>query len=65
MEFFMADYIVCHKKRNSPRLNVRICEEKCPSKGVCSDYLAYAKVPVNQEQVPVSPEVSSMALTAP
>lgn len=64
MEFLMTDYIVCHKKRNSPRLNVRICQEKCPYKPVCKDYLAQMKLPVKQEEVTVSPETSPLVLPA-
>ena len=60
----MADYVVCHKKRNSPRLNVRICQEKCTYKSVCKDYLAQVKLPVEQEEVTVSPETSPMVLPA-
>jgi hypothetical protein len=56
----MTDYIVCHKKRNSPRLNVRICEEKCASKPVCKDYLALVKPPITQEQLPVPQEGLSL-----
>ena len=29
----MSDYIVCQKKRNNPRMDVRICERRCPQKG--------------------------------
>jgi hypothetical protein len=60
----MADYIVCHKKRNSPRLNVRICQEKCPYKPACKDYLAQMKLPIKQEGVTVPLEISPMVLPA-
>jgi hypothetical protein len=53
----MTDYIVCHKKRNSPRLNVRICQEKCPLKDGCKEYLAFLEAPVAQEQVSPTPVI--------
>lgn len=61
----MAEYIVCTRKRNSPRLNVRICKEKCPYKDDCKEYLSYQKVsseppPVHgaHEQAPVIAAIS-------
>ena len=36
----MSDYIVCLKKRNNPRMNVRVCQHKCPDKEDCKAYLA-------------------------
>jgi len=47
----MADYIVCHNKRNSPRLNVRICLEKCPLRHECKEYKAYLKASREKTQV--------------
>ena len=61
----MTDYIVCHKKRNSPRLNVRICEERCEYKNDCKEYLDYLRLPVNQKPLPLSPEELPMALSVP
>lgn len=52
----MAEYIVCNRKRNSPRLNVRICKEKCPFKDDCKEYLAYQKMSTEPHQAHVSPE---------
>lgn len=34
----MPDYIVCRRKRNNPRIDVRVCEQKCPLKEECKDY---------------------------
>ncbi|MBN2125951.1 MAG: hypothetical protein JW821_16760 [Deltaproteobacteria bacterium] len=36
----MSRYIVCHRKRNNPRMDIRICEKKCPVKDECKDFLA-------------------------
>jgi hypothetical protein len=43
----MTHYIVCSKKRNSPRLNVRICQQKCVLKENCKEYLSYLRSPLN------------------
>lgn len=37
----MPNYIVCQKKRNNPRMDVRICEKKCDQKYNCSEYIAF------------------------
>ena len=39
----MAVYLPCEKKRNAPRMDVRICEYKCEQKGNCSQFQAYLK----------------------
>jgi hypothetical protein len=62
---FMADYIVCHRKRNSPRLNVRICQEKCPFKEDCKEYMAYLKMSVHQNTEALSRESAPVVLAAP
>jgi len=60
----MTGYIVCHKKRNAPRINVRICQEKCPLKNECQEYSNYLKVSTSQKPIPVSAEVPPVALAA-
>jgi len=66
MEEFMADYIVCHKKRNAPRINIRICEEKCPLKNECKEYSGYLiKISVTHKPTPLSAEAPPVALAAP
>jgi hypothetical protein len=61
----MTDYIVCLRKRNSPRLSVRICKEKCPFKDTCKEYLAYQKMSVKPEQVPVPHDSTPVAAALP
>jgi hypothetical protein len=61
----MSDYIVCRKKRNAPRLSVRVCQERCTLKNKCNEYVAYLKVPIKQEQHSVSPENTPVTLTPP
>lgn len=58
----MADYIVCQKKRNSPRLSIRICMEKCPDKDNCTEYQAALKH-IAQTDAPVYRESRNPALS--
>ncbi len=61
----MSEYIVCLRKRNSPRLSIRICQEKCPFKDNCKEYLAYQKMSVQPGQVPVSHDSTPVAVALP
>lgn len=38
------DYITCERRKNSPQINVLICEKKCKQLNTCSAYLSYAKM---------------------
>lgn len=61
----MTEYIVCLKKRNSPRLNVRICQEKCPFRDDCKEYLAYQKLSIPPSQVSVSHDSTPAVMALP
>lgn len=37
------DYITCERRKNSPKLNVLICEKKCEYAEACKTYLNYLK----------------------
>jgi len=37
----MSFYIVCQKKRNNPRMDVRICQKKCDMKDGCKEFLSH------------------------
>jgi hypothetical protein len=65
MEVTMAEYIVCHSKRNSPRLNVRICQEKCPLKDECKEYMAYLKASADKKLSLALIENMPVALASP
>ncbi|MBN1625150.1 MAG: hypothetical protein JW944_01385 [Deltaproteobacteria bacterium] len=39
----MSFYIVCQKKRNNPRMDIRICEKKCELKDECEEFQAYKR----------------------
>ena len=47
----MADYLFCTRKKNNPRINVRICKEKCPLKDRCPEFLAYQERSGNQSSI--------------
>jgi hypothetical protein len=36
----MTDYIVCQRKRNNPRMNIRVCQHKCPDKETCEAFVS-------------------------
>jgi hypothetical protein len=38
------DYITCEKRKNSPKINVLICEKKCQEAKTCKAYLNYLQV---------------------
>jgi hypothetical protein len=56
----MPDYIVCQKKRNNPRMDVRICERRCPDKGECKEYLAHNRAAL--QAASPSPQAEAPAL---
>ena len=60
----MPDYIVCQKKRNNPRMDVRICERRCPQKGECKEYLAHHRVAPLGAQPPLQTDAPSVELEA-
>jgi hypothetical protein len=45
----MPVYIVCHKKRNNPRVDVRICEMKCPVKEECREFASRRNISDDKE----------------
>jgi hypothetical protein len=34
-------YILCQRKRNLPRVDVRVCEARCEQREVCKEFRAY------------------------
>jgi hypothetical protein len=37
----MSHYIVCYRKRNNPRMDIRVCEQKCPVREDCKEFTAH------------------------
>ena len=40
----MSIYIVCLKKRNNPRIDIRVCQKKCDLKDDCKEYISLLKI---------------------
>ena len=62
----MTHHIVCKKKRNNPRMDVRICERKCDLKDECEEYkdhIASRQIPkayiINKED-PIAQKVEGL-----
>jgi hypothetical protein len=60
----MADYIVCRRKRNNPRMDVRICERRCPLKEECKEFLAHHEITPPQKETAPKPLPPSVELEA-
>ena len=59
----MSTYLVCHKKRNNPRIDIRICMKKCDLKDDCKEFQNCQKTIIQNEaqSLPVveqSPQVA-------
>lgn len=60
----MSDYIVCQKKRNNPRMNVRICQKKCTEKNNCKEYIAHSETAIETENITLPADEQAVALGA-
>ncbi|MBW1978076.1 MAG: hypothetical protein JRI79_08950 [Deltaproteobacteria bacterium] len=60
----MSHYIVCHQKRNNPRMDVRVCEKKCPLKEECKEYLSSRKAVVENQNATSVQELQAIHLEA-
>lgn len=60
----MSFYIVCHQKRNNPRMDVRICQRKCDLKDDCEDYVSFHKVEARNKDRLLSTDSRSLHLNA-
>ena len=49
----MSDYIFCSRKRNAPRMNVRVCQKKCIFKDDCREFLTYQQEQILKDQSPI------------
>ena len=58
----MSYYIVCQKKRNNPRMDVRICQKKCDLKDDCAEYISHVKVLAQNEPVSSYAEAQAVRL---
>ena len=60
----MSKYLVCQRKRNNPRVDVCICERKCPLKDGCKDYIAYHKTAFQDKTLVLDPGAAGADLKA-
>jgi hypothetical protein len=60
----MSYYIVCQKKRNNPRVDVRICQKKCDLKHECTEYISFIRVLAQSENIPSYTESQPIALAS-
>jgi hypothetical protein len=58
----MPVYIVCHKKRNNPRMDVRICEMKCNMKEECKEFKSHHEGAISGSET--VPEGEALGLKA-
>ena len=58
----MPFYIVCQKKKNNPRMDVRICQKKCELKDDCKEYISFHNIAVQKEDLPFSAESQSIQM---
>jgi hypothetical protein len=50
----MSNFIVCHKKRNNPRIDIRVCQKKCDLKDDCKEYISLLKMLHQDQEASVS-----------
>jgi len=58
----MSIYIVCRKKRNNPRMDVRICREKCALKHDCEEFISFHRVADLNKDIPLSVDPQPLQL---
>lgn len=56
----MTQYIVCYKKRNNPRMDIRVCEQKCPLKEECKEFQAYRNQQADSSSCASHPETPEL-----
>jgi len=60
----MPDYIVCQRKRNNPRMDIRICERKCLQKEECKEYVARQRLALQAPQPSIETDAPPLELEA-
>ena len=60
----MPVYVVCRKKRNNPRMDVRICELKCTMKEECVEFKANGKNGISEPSATSPANAESVELEA-
>ena len=60
----MSNYIVCQKKRNNPRMDIRICRKKCDIKDECAEYKSSIDIMSKNEAALQGESVESLQMEA-
>ncbi len=60
----MLFYVVCQKKRNNPRMDTRICQQKCDLKNDCKEYLSIHQTIDHNTGIPFIKGTQSISLKA-
>lgn len=60
----MSYYVVCQKKRNNPRMDVRICRKKCELKDECAEYHSVNEILIRDENINTSEKIDSIQMEA-
>lgn len=58
----MSSYIVCQKKRNNPRMDIRICQKKCDLKDDCQEYISIHNITDQNKDILLVPETQSLQM---
>jgi hypothetical protein len=58
----MSLYIVCQKKRNNPRMDVRICQKKCDLKDGCKEFVSHNNSETKELNVQIPVEQHGMQM---
>jgi len=58
----MSFYIVCQKKRNNPRMDVRICQKKCDLKDGCKEFVSFNKSEIRDINIQMPVEQQGMQM---
>ncbi|MGD9160059.1 MAG: hypothetical protein PVG39_16715 [Desulfobacteraceae bacterium] len=60
----MSYYIVCQKKRNNPRMDIRVCDKKCDIKNECAEYKSSCKILSQNNAVTQSNRIENIQMEA-
>lgn len=60
----MSYYVVCQKKRNNPRMDIRVCNKKCDIKDECAEYQSSSKILPQNDTVTQLPGIENIQMEA-
>lgn len=60
----MSYYIVCQKKRNNPRMDIRVCRKKCDIKDECAGYKSVSDMMSQNDTALQASEIETIQMEA-